>query len=64
MRPRACSTEELVRRLHKIEGQVRGITHMVETGERELEVLTQLAAVRGALDAVAIALVAAEVNAS
>ena len=64
MRPRACTTEDLVRRLHKIEGQVRGIGRMVEAGERELDVLTQLAAIRGALDAVAVALVAAEINAS
>ena len=46
----------LVRRLHRAGGQVRGLIRMVEDERRCLDVLTQIAAVEGALDAVAIAL--------
>ena len=40
----AC-TRELVLRLHRIEGQVRGVTRMVETGQSCSDVLIQLSAV-------------------
>ena len=58
MLPHQCTSDELLRRLHKVEGQVRGLGRMVERSEPHLAVLTQLAAARGALDAVAVALVA------
>ena len=45
---------ELVVRLRRIEGQVRGLQHMVERGEPCTDVLTQVAAARAALAAVAI----------
>lgn len=46
----------LTRRLNRIEGQVRGITNMVEQDRYCVDILTQLAAVKSALDAVAMQL--------
>ena len=54
---------DVLDRLRKIEGQVRGIHHMVERGERCTDVLTQVAAARAALAAVGIGLVDAQVRA-
>ena len=47
-----ATAEELVTRLRKVEGQVRGLQHMIERGERCIDVLTQVAATRAALTAV------------
>jgi DNA-binding FrmR family transcriptional regulator len=44
----------LVKRLHRIEGQVRGIERMVEDDRYCIEILTQIAAVNTALEAVAL----------
>ena len=44
-------------RLRKIEGQVRGIQRMIEDGRYCIDVLNQIAAVRHALDRVAMSLV-------
>ena len=41
--------ETLLTRLNKVEGQVRGITRMVEEDRYCIDVLTQLQAVRAAL---------------
>jgi len=41
--------EEVLKRLRKIEGQVKGIQRMVEEEQGCLEVLTQLAAVKAAV---------------
>ena len=46
----------VVRRLNRIEGQVRGITRMVEQDRYCIDVLTQVAAVSGALHEVALVL--------
>jgi DNA-binding FrmR family transcriptional regulator len=46
----------LLKRLNRIEGQVRGIARMVEDDRYCVDVITQLAAVRAALDAVALQL--------
>jgi len=54
--------EELVERLHKIEGQVRGVSRMVERGERCQDILTQVAAARAALAAVALGLLDSELH--
>ncbi|MBS0472468.1 MAG: metal-sensitive transcriptional regulator [Proteobacteria bacterium] len=43
------NTPKLLARLGRIEGQVRGITRMVEEGRYCIDVLTQLQAVRAAL---------------
>ena len=46
------SREAIVKRLRRIEGQIRGLQKMV-TDERECEsIVTQLAAVRSAIDSV------------
>ena len=58
------SCEELLERLRKIEGQVRGVQHMVERRDRCIDVLTQVAAVRAALAAVGLGLVDAELRRS
>ena len=48
---------ELLTRLRRIEGQVKGITQMVEDDRYCIDVLTQISAIRSALDSVAIGLV-------
>ena len=45
--------EALTKRLHRIEGQVRGIERMVEDDRYCIDILTQVAAVTTALEAVA-----------
>ncbi len=44
----------LVRRLHRIEGQVRGIERMVEEDRYCIDILTQIAAVKTALEQVGV----------
>jgi len=44
--------ELLVKRLHRIEGQVRGIERMVEEDRYCIDILTQIAAVKTALEQV------------
>jgi DNA-binding FrmR family transcriptional regulator len=46
------------KRLHRIEGQVRGIERMVEDDKYCIDLLTQVAAVQAALDRVALDLLA------
>jgi DNA-binding FrmR family transcriptional regulator len=45
--------EALVKRLHRIEGQVRGIERMVEDDRYCIDILTQVAAVNTALESLA-----------
>jgi CsoR family transcriptional regulator, copper-sensing transcriptional repressor len=45
--------EALVRRLHRIEGQVRGIERMVEDDRYCIDILTQISAVNTALESLA-----------
>ena len=45
--------ETLLKRLKRAEGQIRGIQKMVESGRECESVITQLAAVRSAIDSVA-----------
>jgi CsoR family transcriptional regulator, copper-sensing transcriptional repressor len=45
--------EALVKRLHRIEGQVRGIERMVEGDRYCIDILTQIAAVNTALESLA-----------
>ncbi len=51
-----AAKDEHLRRLARIEGQVRGITRMVREDEPCIDVLTQTAAVTRALQAVALGL--------
>ncbi len=46
--------DALVKRLHRVEGQVRGIERMVVEERYCIDVLTQIAAVSTALEAVAL----------
>ena len=48
--------DAIVKRLHRIEGQVRGIERMVEDERYCVDVLTQISAVQAALDKVALGL--------
>ena len=45
---------ELVKRLHRIEGQVRGIERMVDEDRYCIDILTQIAAVNTALESLAL----------
>jgi DNA-binding FrmR family transcriptional regulator len=54
--------EALVKRLHRIEGQVRGIERMVEDDRYCIDVLTQIAAVTTALESVAFRILDEHVN--
>ena len=49
----AKDKEALTKRLHRIEGQVRGIERMIEEDRYCIDVLTQIAAVNTALEQVA-----------
>jgi len=51
-----ASKDELLTRLARAEGQVRGVTRMVEEDRYCIDVLTQISAVRAALDKVALGL--------
>ena len=54
--------EALVRRLHRIEGQVRGIERMVEDDRYCIDILTQISAVNTALESLAFKLLDDHVN--
>lgn len=49
--------DRLSRRLSRIEGQVRGVSRMVEEERYCIDVLTQIGAIQAALDKVALALI-------
>ncbi len=49
----AADKESLVKRLHRIEGQVRGIERMVEEDRYCIDILTQVGAVKTALESLA-----------
>ncbi len=52
----SASKDQLLARLGRIEGQVRGIERMVEQDHYCIDVLTQIAAIQAALDKVALGL--------
>jgi DNA-binding FrmR family transcriptional regulator len=52
----ADNKEAHVNRMRRIEGQVRGISRMIESDKYCIDVLTQVAAVNKALEAVALGL--------
>jgi CsoR family transcriptional regulator, copper-sensing transcriptional repressor len=52
----SASKDQLVKRLRRIEGQVRGVQGMVENDRYCIDVLTQISAVQAALDKVALGL--------
>jgi DNA-binding FrmR family transcriptional regulator len=52
----------VVRRLHRIEGQVRGIEKMAAENRDCIDILTQIAAISAALDALALKILAEHVR--
>jgi DNA-binding FrmR family transcriptional regulator len=50
------SKDKIAKRLSRIEGQVRGVSKMVQTDEYCIDILTQISAVQAALDKVALEL--------
>jgi DNA-binding FrmR family transcriptional regulator len=57
MRGYTASKDDLLRRLARVEGQVRGVARMVEQERYCIDVVTQINAVRAALDKIALGLV-------
>jgi CsoR family transcriptional regulator, copper-sensing transcriptional repressor len=52
----SASKDQLLKRLRRIEGQVRGVERMVEEDRYCIDVLTQITAAQAALDKVALGL--------
>ena len=52
----SASKDQLLARLRRIEGQVRGVERMVEDDRYCIDVLTQIGAIQAALDKVALGL--------
>ena len=52
----SATKDDLLTRLHRIEGQVRGVERMVEDDRYCIDVVTQITAVQAALDKVALGL--------
>lgn len=50
MQIEAEPTEDIVKRLRRVEGQIRGIIGMLEDGRDCADIVTQIAAARRALD--------------
>ena len=44
------TSDEVIKRLRRLEGQIRGLQRMVDEGAECKEIVTQLAAAKGALD--------------
>lgn len=51
-----ATKDQLLKRLRRVEGQVRGVEKMVEDDRYCIDVLTQISAVQAALDKVALGL--------
>ena len=49
--------EQLLKRLSRIEGQVRGLSRMVTDDKYCIDIITQISAARAALDRVAVELI-------
>ena len=52
----APKKDKIAKRLKRAEGQVRGVARMVEQDKYCIDIMTQIAAVQGALDKVALEL--------
>ena len=52
-----ANTEALMKRLRRIEGQVRGVSRMVEEEKYCIDILTQISAINAALHKVSLGLV-------
>ena len=51
-----ATKDQLLKRLRRVEGQVRGVQNMVDEDRYCIDVLTQISAVQAALDKVALGL--------
>jgi DNA-binding FrmR family transcriptional regulator len=51
-----ATKDQLLKRLSRVEGQVRGVTRMVEDDRYCIDVLTQIGAAQAALDKIALGL--------
>ena len=60
--PYSADKQALVKRLHRIEGQVRGIERMVEDDRYCIDILTQIGAVTTALESLAFRILDGHVN--
>ena len=58
----AAEKDALVKRLHRIEGQVRGIERMLEEDRYCIDILTQIGAVSTALESLAFRILDEHVN--
>ena len=58
----AGEKQDLIKRLHRIEGQVRGIERMIEEERYCIDILTQIGAVATALESLAFRLLDEHVN--
>ena len=58
----AADKDALVKRLHRIEGQVRGIERMVEEDRYCIDILTQISALSTALDSLGLKILDGHVN--
>ena len=52
----SASKDQLLKRLNRVEGQVRGVARMVEDDRYCIDVITQISAIQAALDKVALGL--------
>ena len=60
--PHYPSHQDLLPRLRRIEGQIRGITRMVEQRRYCIDILQQLTAARRALDQVSLKIMSGHIN--
>jgi len=60
--PSATSHDDLVKRLRRAEGQIRGVQRMLDEGAECRSILTQLAAVKAAVDQVGLLLITDELR--
>ena len=56
------STDPLLNRMKRIQGQVEGLTRMIEQKRYCVDVLTQIAAVRSALDALGVSVLTGHIE--
>ena len=52
----SATRDELLKRLARVEGQVRGVARMVQEDRYCIDVLTQIAAIQAALDKISLGL--------
>jgi len=57
-----CDDKKLINRLRRVEGQLRGLERLIESGGECRQVLTQLTAAKAALDQIGIAIVGGKIK--